>query len=92
VFTGFRPRFVLFKNSSAASQWILLDTARNTYNVAKAYLEPNTSDTENTASNVCDILSNGFKIRTTGTDFNDSGNTYIYACFAENPFKYANAR
>ena len=92
VFTGFRPRFVMFKNASAASQWILLDTSRNTYNVANAYLEPNTSDAENTASNVCDILSNGFKIRTTGTDFNDSSNTYIYMAFAENPFKYANAR
>jgi len=92
IFTGFRPRFVLFKNSSASSQWILLDTARNTYNVSNAYLEPNTSDAENTASTVCDILSNGFKIRTTGTDFNDSGNTYIYMAFAESPFKYANAR
>ena len=92
VYLGFRPKFVLFKNASAGSQWILLDTSRNTYNVANAYLEPNTSDAENTASNVCDILSNGFKIRTTGTDFNDSSNTYIYACFAENPFKYANAR
>jgi len=92
IFTGFRPRFVLFKNASAGSQWILLDTARNTYNVSNAYLEPNTPDTENTASNVCDILSNGFKIRTTGTDFNDSSNTYIYMAFAENPFKYSNAR
>ena len=92
VYTGFRPRFVLFKNASAGSQWILLDTSRNTYNVANAYLEPNTSDAENTASNVCDILSNGFKIRTTGTDFNDSSNTYIYACFAEFPFKFSNAR
>ena len=93
IYTGFRPRWVMWKNSTQGSQWILLDTARNTYNVSNAYLEPNTSDTENTASTVCDILSNGFKLRNAGgTDFNENANTYIYAAFAENPFKYANAR
>jgi hypothetical protein len=93
VYTGFRPRFVLWKNITQASQWILLDTARNTYNVANAYLEPNTSDNENTASTVFDMLSNGFKLRNSGgTDFNENANTYIYMAFAESPFKYANAR
>jgi hypothetical protein len=93
IYTGFRPRFVLWKNRTTGSQWILLDTARNLYNVSNAYLEPNTPDTENTSNTVCDILSNGFKIRnTTGTDYNASGEVYIYAAFAENPFKYANAR
>jgi hypothetical protein len=93
IYTGFRPRFVMWKNSTQGSQWILLDTAINTYNVSNAYLEPNTSDTENTANTVFDMLSNGFKIRNTGgTDFNESANTYIYMAFAEYPFKYANAR
>lgn len=83
----------MWKNSTQGSQWILLDTARNTYNVSNAYLEPNTPDTENTANTVFDMLSNGFKIRNTGgTDFNESANTYIYMAFAESPFKYANAR
>jgi hypothetical protein len=93
VFTGFRPRFVMWKNITQGSQWILLDTARNTYNVSNAYLEPNTSDAENTANTVFDMLSNGFKLRNSGgTDFNESANTYIYMAFAESPFKYANAR
>jgi hypothetical protein len=93
IYTGFRPRFVMFKNRTQGSQWILLDTAINTYNVSNAYLEPNTADTQNTANTVLDILSNGFKLRNTGgTDYNESNNIYIYACFAEYPFKYANAR
>jgi hypothetical protein len=93
VYTGFRPRWVMWKNRTTGSQWILLDTSINTYNVSNAYLEPNTSDTENTANTVCDILSNGFKLRNAGgTDYNASGEFYIYAAFAENPFKYANAR
>jgi hypothetical protein len=90
-FTGFLPAFILYKNSSAASQWILYDTARNTYNAANRYLEPNTSDAENT-SGVIDVLSNGFKIRQAGTDHNDSGNVYVYAAFASNPFKNSLAR
>ena len=35
---------------------------------------------------------NGVKIRTANGTLNSSGVTYIYAAFAENPFKYANAR
>jgi hypothetical protein len=81
----------MYKNSSAASQWILYDTARNTANVSTNYLEPNTLDAENT-SGLIDILSNGFKLRQAGTDHNDSGSVYIFAAFAENPFKYSLAR
>jgi hypothetical protein len=93
VYTGFRPRFIMWKNATQGSQWILLDTARNTYNVSNAYLEPNTLDTENTASTVVDILSNGFKLRNAGgTDFNENANTYIYMAFCENPLKFSNAR
>jgi hypothetical protein len=32
-----------------------------------------------------DLLSNGFKIRTTSLLLNGSGNTYIYMAFAEQP-------
>ena len=39
-----------------------------------------------------DSLSNGFKVRNSANGYNASGGTYIYAAFAENPFKYANAR
>jgi hypothetical protein len=33
-----------------------------------------------------DFLSNGFKLRTSGSEDNASGNTYIYYAVAENPF------
>jgi len=91
VYTGFRPRFVFLKNSSAVTNWVIWDTSTNPYNLSTQQLFPNTSDAEdNTGS--CDILSNGFKLRNTNSTWNGSGNTIIYACFAENPFKYANAR
>jgi hypothetical protein len=94
VFTGFRPRYVLIKCSSAGStNWILHDTAREPYNLATASLYPNLSNAETVAaSQSLDILSNGFKLRNTSGDINSSGATYIYAAFAENPFKNSLAR
>lgn len=93
VYTGFRPRFILLKNSSSATDWVTFDTSRDTYNLATKYLVPNTSGAEATGASVqLDILSNGFKIRGTWVGMNASGNTIIYAAFAESPFNYSLAR
>ena len=95
---GFRPRWVMIKNSSSAYAWIVYDTARNTENLVTLKLAPNNSQEENGSSiggvtfNTMDILSNGFKLRSTNVDSNASGNTIIFAAFAESPFKYARAR
>jgi len=92
VYTGFRPRFIMIKGSSDADRaWVMLDTSRNTANVMNLNLYANASDAEATDTRA-DGLSNGFKIRGTGTWVNNSSSTYIYACFAENPFKYSLAR
>jgi hypothetical protein len=93
VYTGFRPRWVLYKcSSTTATGWIVIDTSRDTYNLSQTYLQPNTSGAEGTSS-IIDILSNGFKFRgVTSADTNASGGTYIYAAFAENPFRIARAR
>ena len=87
VYTGFRPEFVLTKASSSTGQWIIHDTARDTFNQANRLLYPSLSNAEeNNISDQIDILSNGFKIRATGSAINGSGVTYIYMAFAENPF------
>jgi hypothetical protein len=93
VYTGFRPRWVLIKNSSGAYPWQINDATRNPYNLTNLALHPNASDSEATyTSAVMDILSNGFKLRGGDTYVNASANTYIYAAFAESPFQYARAR
>jgi hypothetical protein len=95
IYTGFRPKFVLFKCAGNTSGWMIADTSRSPYNVSAAALFPNSSNAEYTvASDVgIDFLSNGIKIRGQGGETNYySGTQYIYAAFAENPFKYANAR
>jgi hypothetical protein len=86
VFTGLRPRFLIYKRTDAADTfgWIMIDSARDTYNVAFRYLGANVSTAEGTTS-VVDFLSNGFKLRLPGADGNVSGGTYIYMAFAETP-------
>ena len=92
VYLGFRPRFIMFQCTTAGSNWTIVDTARSTYNAAVLALQPNVSSAENNYANY-DFLSNGFKIRGTLTnEYNVSGQTYIYAAFAENPLKYSLAR
>lgn len=91
VYTGFRPAWVMVKCSSTIGHWWLYDTARGTYNEINIGLVPSATNAD-TPGYPLDVLSNGFKWRTSNGDFNGSGRTYIYMAFAENPFKYSNAR
>ncbi len=92
VYTGFRPRYVMIKRTDSTSDWTIYDTSRSTYNQMNLALYANLSNAEGTTIIVIDTVSNGIKIRNSNADTNASGGTYIYACFAESPFKYALAR
>jgi hypothetical protein len=91
VYLGFRPKYIMIKKTSATNDWFVLDTSRSPYNVCAQVLYPNDTYVEDNGTNI-DILSNGFKCRSTASGTNASSATYIYAAFAENPFKYSNAR
>jgi len=92
VYLGFRPEFVMIKRTSAADNWVILDAVRSTANPTDEYLWANLSNAEVANLHAFDFLSNGFKIRNSTSDHNTNGSTYIYACFAESPFKYSLAR
>jgi hypothetical protein len=93
VYLGFRPRYVMIKRTDAVNNWVIYDTARDTFNKTSKYLYAQSSQAEvDDTVDYIDILSNGFKPRATWGGLNASGGTYIYMAFAENPFKYANAR
>ena len=95
VYTGFRPKFVMIKQSSASGEnWTMYDSLRNPYNSTNSVLFADTSSAEFTSTSYVpiDLVSNGFKIRTDGAGRNSNGATYIYMAFAENPFKNALAR
>jgi len=92
VYTGFRPAWLLIKKIDGAASWWLVDSVRNPFNVTNKYLLPDATTAESAGSDytTADFVSNGFKIRNTSTAFNSG--THIYMAFAEQPFKYANAR
>jgi hypothetical protein len=95
VYTGFRPAWVLVKVTNIANRWVLFDSARSPTNPVEEgqELNPDDASAEGTSGTDCfDFLSNGFKLRRTGDVFNTSGYNYIYLAFAEQPFKYSNAR
>jgi hypothetical protein len=92
VFTGFQPRFVMIKRSdTGGNSWLIYDTARKTFNADDLVLYPNLSNAEDSGVPI-DVLSNGFKQRVNWTNGNANGGTYIYAAFAESPFKVSLAR
>lgn len=91
IYTGFKPAFVMQKEYSQGSTvWFMWDSKRDPINVANHTVEANSTagegSTASGATNWIDILSNGYKIRNTGSHLNASGRQYIYMAFAQNPF------
>tara|TARA_R110002012_G_scaffold245406_1_gene420380 strand:+ start:278 stop:2815 length:2538 start_codon:yes stop_codon:yes gene_type:complete len=94
VYTGFRPAWVMIRRSSGSGGWHMFDNKRAfAGNEIDVRIEAQETEAENTSGPPhMDLVSNGFKLRTTFDNMNASGSTYIYLAFAEAPFKFANAR
>ena len=94
IYTGFKPALIIFKRADSTGFWRIVDNKRDVDNVAHHFLFANDSSVESTAVGSSqydtDILSNGFKIRTTLASSNASGGTFIYMAFAENPIVGSN--
>jgi len=87
VYTGFKPTFLLYKRSDSTGYWRLHDTKRDPHNVAYHNLFANEAEAEGTTDSSTgyniDILSNGFKLRTTLASSNNSGGTWIYMAIGQ---------
>ena len=87
-FLGFKPACLIVKaysgGSSNSRDWQMVDNKRLGYNVDNNCLFPNLSNAEDTGD-VVDLLSNGFKIRSTTGTWNTNGESYIYMVWAEEP-------
>ena len=92
---SFRPKYFMFKETNtdndSSNDWYILDSARSPDNEVVKSLKANEAGSEATDSNFVDFLSNGVKFRTSGGAVNGSGDTYLFAAFASNPFKTARA-
>jgi len=94
VYTGFKPAWIMIKKTSGTGNWMIIDNKRSAsggFNVLGERIKANTSEAGSTAD-YQDNISNGFKIRTTASSWNDSGGTYIYMAFAEEPFVTAGTK
>ena len=93
VYTGFRPAWVMLKNTARGADWRINDSTRQDVNDEGGHLLlANSNSSEITNEYDIDFLSNGFKLRSGDVYENGSGEAFIYMAFAEAPFKYANAR
>jgi len=91
IYTGFKPAFVLLKNISAAGNgWAMHDNKRDPFNEMTKLLRADTNSAVSDPNYMRDHNSNGFKIRHDTAGVNGSGNTFIYAAFAEAPFVNSN--
>ena len=86
VYTGFKPRWIMFKETGNSNDWPIWDSARFPLNPTNNSLFADLDQGDNGSSMDLDVLSNGFKCRTNNSQINRSGGTYIYMAFAEHPF------
>ena len=91
IYTGFRPRLFFIKRDSTTN-WYILDTARDINNPITTLLAWDTNQAESTigSTNNFDVVSNGLKIRTSGSGLNGSSATFYYGAWGDVPFKYNN--
>ena len=82
AYTGFKPSFVVIKRQDQSTNWVVYDNKRDPYNVGSKVLLPDNSAAETSGSQLIDFLSNGFKLRSTGNNTNDSS-PYVYMAFGQ---------
>jgi hypothetical protein len=93
VYTGFKVKWLLVKALFGGEDWMIMDSTRDPVQPVEKGLFPNLSNAETSSGTYAvDFLSNGFKMRTSSNRFNGNGNNYLYAAFAEHPYKSARAR
>jgi len=85
-YCGFKPAFVMIKNSAAAEQWRIYDSKREPSNHMFKCIFPNANNAENTTDNASeeiDFVSNGIKIRSNSQQLNGNGQKLIYMAFGQ---------
>ena len=91
IYTGFKPAWVLTRQTNGGNYWHIHDNRRNAFNVRNTQLKAGNSAADETPSggeNSKDFVSNGFKFR--DSDHNNQAQEYLYMAFAENPFVSSN--
>jgi len=80
---GYEPQWLMFKKTSSAEDWVILDTMRNWTYDESSQLKPNTSGAENSPL-YCTPNQTGFTAINGG--FNSNA-TYVYVAIRRGPMK-----
>ena len=90
IYTGFKPRLLFIKNIDSTSAWGVYDGERPGFNDCDlGAWDETTGYNNNIGTYPCDILSSGFKLRTSNSTVNSS-HTWVYGAWGDVPFKYNN--
>ena len=81
----------MVRDPGNAENWLMYDNKRPGYNLNNNQFFANECDVETASSaNTMDLLSTGFKVRSSNNGLNRSGATFLYMAFAEAPFVNSN--
>jgi len=86
VYTGFKPKFLMIKRADTGNSyddWHVFDYLRQGYNPNNRKSEINDIGSESTDDTLIDLVSNGFKWRTTNSNDNGNGSLHIYLAFGQ---------
>ena len=89
VYTGFRPAFLIYKNTDTADNWFLHDNKRQGYNNQNELMFMDITQAESTVDRI-DFHANGFKTTDSDKGVNKSGDVYVYYAVAEQPLVNSN--
>ena len=89
VYTGFRPAFLMYKNTTTADSYFLHDNRRQGYNDQNELLFADSTQAESTVDRIR-FTANGFKTLDSDKGVNKSGDTYVYMAIAEAPLVNSN--
>ena len=85
VTTGFQPQWLMFKCTSNADDWVIVDAQRGIDPAGNdIFLKPNTSGADYGFLDAISVSSTGFNVTGTDNVVNGNGRTYIYMAIAAN--------
>ena len=92
IYTGFSPAFVMIKRyDSGTLDWNMYDSKRPGFNETNKPLWADSNDNEaNVGTHGIDLLSNGFKIKSTNDQVANNGASYLFMAFAKEPLVSSN--
>lgn len=77
---GWEPSFLLIKRANNTGNWRMFDRMRGLsgHGALDSFLQPHTNDSENSTLNCIDISPTDFEPKSSDTDWNGTGDTYVY--------------